>query len=218
MEYAVIIAGPSGGGKTTVADALIERLGNLEMSRSATTRERRGDGKDAEYIYLSSHEFSEAVSSGDMVEYTEYSGNMYGTRRCELSRILSEGKYPILVLDYNGVRSLKERLPYPVYAFYIYTSLSECEKRLRHREELTPPEKRRQGLLESRCAANVKDYSVLHTMAQLFDAYVENSSLDECVCQIIDAIYVLKSGGEVMSAERKAQITESFKKEAANNG
>ena len=211
MEYAVIIAGPSGGGKTTVADALIERLGNLEMSRSATTREKRGDGRDSEYIYLTDSEFSEAVSVGDMVEYTEYSGNMYGTRRCELSRILAEGRFPILVLDYNGVRSLKERLPYPVYAFYIYASLDECENRLRHREDLTLPEKRKPGLLESRCAANVSDYSVLHTMAQLFDAYVENAELDTCVEKIVSALSVLQSGGEVMSCEEKAQITAFFK-------
>ena len=51
-KYAIIIAGPSGVGKTTVADNLILSLGNLEMSRSATTRQKRGDGRDDEYIYL----------------------------------------------------------------------------------------------------------------------------------------------------------------------
>ena len=56
-KYAIIVAGPSGAGKTTVADGLIESLGNLEMSRSATTREKRGDGRDNEYIYLQKDEF-----------------------------------------------------------------------------------------------------------------------------------------------------------------
>jgi guanylate kinase len=217
MQYAIIIAGPSGAGKTTVADTLIERLGNLEMSRSATTRVKRGDGRDAEYIYLTPTEFAEAVKSGDMVEYTEYSGNMYGTRRCELARILNEGKYPILVLDYNGVRSLKERLPYPVYAFYIYSSLSECERRLRYRDSQIPPEKRNPALITSRCATNKEDYSLLHTMAPLFDAYVENAELDVCVGEIVNCLEALKSGVPVMSNAKKAEITALFKKWAEEN-
>ena len=92
QRYAVIIAGPSGVGKTTVADALIERLGNLEMSRSATTRAKRGDGRDDEYIYLTVDEFKSAIAAGDMAEHAEYGGNLYGTRKSELARIHKEGK------------------------------------------------------------------------------------------------------------------------------
>ena len=104
-KYALIIAGPSGAGKTTVADKLIEKLGTFEMSRSATTREKRGDGRDNEYIYLQKDEFLTAMADGDILESTEYSGNYYGTRKCELERIWDMNKNPILVLDYNGVKS-----------------------------------------------------------------------------------------------------------------
>ena len=129
-RYAVVIAGPSGAGKTTIADSLIETLGNLEMSRSATTRAKRGDGRDDEYVYISCDEFERAIKDEDVVEYTIYSGNYYGTRKCELDRIFLENKHPILVLDYNGVRSLKEKLDYPVFAIYVYTTLDEAERRL----------------------------------------------------------------------------------------
>ena len=213
-KFAIIIAGPSGAGKTTVAEGLIASLGNLEMSRSATTRERRGDGRDDEYIYLSKDEFKQAIADGDMLEYTEYSENFYGTRKCELERIWDMDKNPILVLDYNGVRSLKERLDMPVYAIYVYTSLEEAKRRLEKRDMQSEPSEKKAATLKKRLRENVSDYKKLHTMHELFDLYLENNDLNACLKQARESLSLMSKGIFVMDESAKIKITASFAEEA----
>ena len=206
-KYAVIIAGPSGVGKTTVADMLIERLGNLEMSRSATTRPVRDDGKADEYIYLSRAEFEREVAAGGMAEHAEYGGNLYGTPKRELSRILSLGKHPILVLEYNGVLSLKHSLDYPVFAFYVYEGLNAIRERLELRDGADSPK------VAARCLENARDYKALPTLTERFDAFVENKELDACVNTLCDMISTLAAGNAVMSEEEKLAVATSLSKE-----
>lgn len=213
-KYAIVIAGPSGAGKTTVADKLIEELGTLEMSRSATTREKRGDGKDNEYIYLQKGEFLASIENGDILEYTEYSGNYYGTRKCELERIWDMNKNPILVLDYNGARSLKERLECDVFAIYVYTSLAEAKARLTKREMCAGAPEKAAEVVAKRVRENVSDYKKLYTMAELFDAYIENDNLDVCVQNFKDLLKKLEEGKEAVSLVDKLRITSSFKRDA----
>ena len=217
-KYAVVIAGPSGAGKTTVADALIDMLGNLEMSRSATTRAKRGDGRDDEYVYLTSAEFENSIKSGDVLEYTLYSGNYYGTRKYELDRIFENGKNPILVLDYNGVKSLKNKLDYPVYAIYVYTSLDVAVSRLRERDLHSSFDEKKAMIFEKRQKENIKDYSVLHTLSDLFDFYSENDTVEDCAKKIIDAIEKLKSGIAPMSHDEKMALTVDFKRQSEEKG
>ena len=210
-KYAIVIAGPSGVGKTTVADRLIEDLGTLQMSRSATTREKRGDGRDNEYIYLQKDEFLTSIDNGDILEYTEYSGNYYGTRRCELDRIWESKKNPILVLDYNGARSLKERLDCPTFAIYVYTSLGEAKRRLIERDERSGSTEKSREIIRKRICENVSDYKKLYTMAELFDCYIENDDLEVCISDVKRAIETMALGKEAMDLVDKLKITNSFK-------
>ena len=94
---ALVLAGPSGGGKTTVMNELVGSDYGFELVRSATTREKRGDGNDGEYIYLSKDEFSGQIKAGKMLEFTEYGGNLYGTPHSEIERIVKEDKIPLLI-------------------------------------------------------------------------------------------------------------------------
>ena len=213
-KYAIIIAGPSGAGKTTVADNLILNFGNLEMSRSATTRAKRGDGRDDEYIYLQKDEFLQSIANGDMLEHTDYGGNYYGTRKSEFERIWSMNKNPILVLDYYGVASLKAKLDIPVFAIYVYTSLDEAKARLIKRDEMSAPSEKQKETLLKRIRANVNDYLKLGEFASLFDLYIENKSLSECVADVEKALSVLMSGSKVMTEDEKRRVTDSFKAEA----
>ncbi len=213
-KYAIIIAGPSGAGKTTIADGLIDSLGNLEMSRSATTREKRGDGRDNEYIYLQKDEFLQSVANGDMLEHTEYGGNFYGTRKSEFERIWDMNKNPILVLDYYGVESLKKRLDMPVFAIYVYTSLAEAEQRLLKRDAISTPSEKQKETLKKRVKNNVSDFEKLTEYATLFDLYVENETVSECIKTIEKALEKLMTGKAVMTDGEKLAITDGFRAEA----
>ena len=213
-KYIIIISGPSGCGKTVIAESLIEKLGNLEMSRSATTRERRNDGKEDEYVYLSVDEFKASIAEGDVLEYTEYGGNFYGTRKSEFERIFGMGKFPILVLDYVGVKTLRESLGYPVYAFYVYTTLEEAEKRLRLRDLSGEPTEKIKSTFARRLKENLNDYSKINEFAERYDAFVENSDLAECVDKICEYIDVLKNGDVPMSREEIRTISATLEKQA----
>ena len=215
-KHIIIIAGPSGAGKTTVADLMIERLGNLEMSRSATTRAKRGDGRDDEYVYLTKEEFLHSDEVGDMLESTEYGGNYYGTRRVEIDAIFDKGKIPILVLDYNGVCSLKSKLSYPVFAFYVFTSLKEAESRLLEREKKASSDTVL-SVAKKRCVQNREDYLSLGKIATVFDAYIENGDIEKCYSDIVEALDILRQGNDYMSDEDKKKVTSAFYSEAINN-
>ena len=126
---------------------------------------------------------------------------------------MNKGKYPILVLDYNGVRSLKSKLDYPVFAFYVYTSLKEAESRLTSRE-IGAGKAGASEIIAKRCLQNKADYLSLGEVATVFDAFVENNSLDECYREIVSALQKLLSGEPYMSDERKIAFTDAFRAEA----
>ena len=93
----LVVAGPSGGGKTAVTNLIAQRDPRFTFLRSATTRAKRGDGNDGEYIYLSRDEFLSLEKSGGFVESTEYNGELYGTTVEEVKRAAAEEKIPLLV-------------------------------------------------------------------------------------------------------------------------
>ena len=102
MDSILVLVGPSAVGKTTVMTRILELYGNeFSPIRSATTRAPRGDSFDGEYIYLSREEFLSSVSRGELLEYMEYGGNLYGTPKSEVE---------ILIERINKIR---EQLPSP---------------------------------------------------------------------------------------------------------
>ena len=126
----VIIAGPSGVGKTAVAKAIIAHNPRFTFLRSATTRAKRGDAHDDEYLYCTEDEFRELIKSGKMLEHMVYDGSMYGTPHSEVERAHSEGKIPLLVLDLNGVDALYHHPLCNTCAIYLYASGDTVNSRL----------------------------------------------------------------------------------------
>jgi len=129
-----VVTGPSGAGKGTLIHALVDRVPELEVAVSATTRLRRsGEDDGREYWFLSDAEFVRRVHEGEFLEHVTYvSGKRYGTLRSEVDRIGSAGKVPVLELETEGALNVKEDVPGAVTIF-ITAPIPELERRLRER-------------------------------------------------------------------------------------
>jgi guanylate kinase len=129
-----VVTGPSGAGKGTLIQALLERVPELEVAVSATTRQQRqGEENGREYWFLTDAEFARRVHEGDFLEHVTYvSGKRYGTLRSEVDRIASGGKVPVLELETEGALNVKEDVPGAVTIF-ITAPIPELERRLRER-------------------------------------------------------------------------------------
>ena len=186
MNKLLIIAGPSAVGKTTVMKRMLEITDSFEYLRSATTRAPRGDGNDSEYLYLSRDEFLARVDSHGMLEYTEYGGNLYGTPMSEIERAYSLGKTPLLILDINGVTSVKAaKLSILPLAVYITAPLDVLDARLRERAEKDGNSEGAVSTLEKRKAQNRLDLEGFDKISSLFDLVVENKDINETAREII---------------------------------
>ena len=104
MPTVLVVTGPSGAGKGTLIRELVERVPGIEVTVSATTRERRrGEEDGREYWFLSDDEFLARVERGEFLEHVEFvSGHRYGTLRSELDRIAANGHVPLLELETEG--------------------------------------------------------------------------------------------------------------------
>jgi guanylate kinase len=134
-----VITGPSGVGKGTLIERLLERIPELELSISATTRSPRPgevDGRD--YHFLSPDEFHRRVEAGDFLEHATYSGNRYGTLRSEVERRLDAGHSVVLEIEVNGARQVRAAMPESVQIFIAPPEPAALRERLLDRGKDTP--------------------------------------------------------------------------------
>ncbi len=118
MSGVIVITGPSGVGKGTLIRALRERMPELALAISATTREPRSGERDGvDYHFLAPSEFERRVNSGQFVEHADYSGRRYGTLRSELEQGLSSGSAVVLEIEVQGARQVREAIPDAVAVF-----------------------------------------------------------------------------------------------------
>jgi guanylate kinase len=126
-----VITGPSGVGKGTLIRGLMERLPQLELSVSATTRSPRpGERDGVDYHFLSAEEFERRVAAGDFVEHADYAGRRYGTLRSELDRRVGAGAPVVLEIEVQGARQVREAMPEAVQVFIAPPSLEALRTRL----------------------------------------------------------------------------------------
>ncbi len=130
----IVLSGPSGSGKDTVLELLLERNPRLVYSVSATTRDPRpGEENGRHYHFVTRENFLDLISSGDMLEYAEYSGNMYGTPKSTVEKRLADGYDVLLIIEVQGAMQVKQRMEDSIMIFLAPPSLDELEKRLRGR-------------------------------------------------------------------------------------
>ncbi len=129
----LVISGPAGCGKGTVCKHLLA-TGDYKLSVSATTRAPRpGEVDGVNYHYITRKDFLARIKSGDMLEHTEYCGNMYGTPKKEAESVLETGKNLILEIEVEGARNIKAKFPEAVLIFLLPPSAAVQEQRLRDR-------------------------------------------------------------------------------------
>ena len=136
MANLFIIAAPSGCGKTSLVKALLERLSNLSVSVSHTTRKPRKAEIDGEnYHFVSKERFGEMISNNDFVEHAEVFGNLYGTARSNINEKLDANIDIILEIDWQGARQVRENMPHSISIFILPPSKSVLLQRLTDRAQ-----------------------------------------------------------------------------------
>ena len=179
--FLLVLSAPSGGGKSTIAQRLLQGRDDIGYSVSATTRPRRAnevDGRD--YHFLGREEFQRRVAAGEFVEWAEYGGELYGTLKSELAKVFAEGHHAVLDIEIEGARQVKQQYPDSVRVFILPPTGSALIERLAGRNT-EPPRKVR---------ARVERAGAELAAAGEYDYIVVNDDLVtavERVAAIIDA-------------------------------
>lgn len=129
----LVLSGPAGCGKGTVRTHLLD-TGDYTLSVSATTRAPRpGEINGVDYYYITKDEFVSRIKAGEMLEYTEYCGNYYGTPKKEAEAVLKSGKNLLLEIEVEGARNVKAKFPDAVLVLLLPPTRAIQEQRLRSR-------------------------------------------------------------------------------------
>ncbi len=129
-----ILSAPSGAGKTSLVQALIEQESDVVASISHTTRPMRADEVDGkDYFFITVEAFTEMIQRDDFLEYAKVFGNFYGTSRLSVQSLLNQGLKIILEIDWQGAAQVRCRTKDSVSIFILPPSRAELENRLRNR-------------------------------------------------------------------------------------
>ena len=176
----VVVSGPSGAGKGTICQALLEKT-PLAYSVSATTRKPRAGEVDGEsYYFLSVEAFEEMIEKDELLEWAKVYDNYYGTPLKKVEEKLTAGEDILLEIDTQGAMKVREKFPEGVYIFILPPSLAELERRIRGRDTET------EDVLQKRLAAAIDEIEA----GKCYKYVVTNDEVDsavESVCAILAA-------------------------------
>jgi guanylate kinase len=131
-----IVSAPSGAGKTTLVERLVEQVPHLRMSRSYTSRPvRPGEADGVDYNFVTRARFEEMIAAGDFLEWADVFGNLYGTCASDTQRLLADGNDVVLVIDVQGARQVRTLRPGATTIFVMPPSFDILEQRLRGRSK-----------------------------------------------------------------------------------
>ena len=188
----LVISGPSGVGKSTAIQGMLEKHPEMYFSVSATTRKQReGDVEGVTYFFKTAEAFADMVSRDEFFEHAEYAGNCYGTPRAPVEQRLAAGIDVIMDIDVQGAMQLREKCPDAVLIFLVAPSFSVIEKRLRGRGDTGEAD------MEKRLNKARWEYE----MAVHYDYIVLNDTPEHAV-SAIDSILT----AEKLRAERQTDL------------
>ncbi len=199
-----VVSAPSGTGKTTVVERLVQLLPDLALSRSYTSRQLRpGEIDGVDYNFITRARFEEMVEADEFLEWADVFGNLYGTCATDVERELSHGRDIVLVIDVQGARQVRLRYANTVGVFVLPPSFETLEQRLRGRSK--DPEDAIQRRL--RTARNE-----VAAFAE-YDYVIVNDELDACVDRLRSIILAERARLRAVRSEI-ATIVESFSERA----
>ena len=171
----VVLSAPSGAGKTTIAQALVEGSEDAVFSVSATTRPARSHEVDGvDYHFLSETDFRAMIEADEFVEWAEVHGHRYGTSRQALQAALDDGRFLILDIDVQGAMQMRERVPDVVLVFVLPPSADALVERLTERGT--------EG--EDTVARRIENARGELEQASQFDYVVVNDDLEQAIDEV----------------------------------
>ncbi len=182
-DLLLVLAGPSGGGKTTVCRKLVAQRPEARFSLSVTTRRpRRGERDGVDYRFVTRDEFESLIASDELLEWAEVHGELYGTPRISVAGGVGPARATLLDIDVQGARQVRTTEPDAVLVFLLPPSADAMLERLRKRGSESSEElRRRLRTAQSELAA-----------VQEFDYVVVNEDLERTV-RVVDAILEAES-------------------------
>lgn len=173
--FPVILAAPSGTGKTTIARALVEGSERFVFSISATTRPPRADERHGrDYYFVDEERFEEMIREDELVEWARVHGHHYGTPRHNLDEAAEEGRHVVLDIDVQGARQIREKLPEALLVFIFPPSARALHDRLTGRDTEVSGE----------VAQRLRNARDELARAVDFDYVVVNDDLEEAVREV----------------------------------
>ncbi len=177
----LVISGSSGVGKGTVIKSLLERCPDLNLSISCTTRQPRPGEKDGvNYFFVTREDFNKSINNDEFVEWAEFSGNLYGTKKSYIEKCIANNKNVLLEIETQGALQVKEKMPNAVLIFIAPPSLEELEARLRGRHTET----------EEAIQKRLEFVKLEIENSKQYDYVVINDTVDNAVNQILKIIGV----------------------------
>lgn len=171
----IVISGSSGVGKGTVIKSLLESCSDIKLSISCTTRPpRQCEVHGKNYYFISRDEFETSVKNDEFIEWAEFSGNLYGTKKSFVQDSLNNGEHVLLEIDTQGALQIKEKMPEVILIFIAPPSYEELVTRLRGRHTET------EEAIQKRLAF----VDLEKENSKQFDYIVVNDSVERAVSEI----------------------------------
>lgn len=187
-----VVSAPAGCGKDTILEQVLKKDDNIFYSVSATTRSpRNGELDGIHYHFTTRCDFERLISGNEVLEYTEYCGNYYGTPRQAVLDMLDQGKDVVLKIEVEGAMNIKKAFPESVLVFILPPSLAELERRLRKRGTET----------EEKIIERTNQARKEIAFADSYDYVVVNADLEKAVEDLLTVFH-----GEKMTIKRNLRL------------